>query len=83
MAYQDVGSMRAAISKVYRGPAWRRKVSWMSDNQIIAVYYSFLEKGKFDDVKRMKECSNASKKERSSTCEDVHQITFDELLHAM
>lgn len=34
--------MRDAILKVYPGKAWEDKVANMSDNQIIAVYYKFL-----------------------------------------
>ena len=40
--------MRAAIYEVYPGRKWKEKVLNMDDAQVIAVYYSFLEKGKFD-----------------------------------
>lgn len=43
-----VNQMAAKIISVYPNDAWRRKVNRMSDNQIIAVYYNFLETGKFD-----------------------------------
>ena len=43
-----VNQMAAKIISVYPNEAWRRKVNLMSDNQIIAIYYKFLETGKFD-----------------------------------
>lgn len=38
----SVDLMRDAILKVYDGQKWKDKVARMSDNQIIAVYYKFL-----------------------------------------
>lgn len=46
-----VDRMRTEISKVYSGQ-WINRVNRMSDSQVMAVYYSFLEKGKFDELKR-------------------------------
>ena len=34
--------MRSAISSVYMGEKWKRKVSIMPDGQVIAVYNKFL-----------------------------------------
>ena len=48
----SVEDMRAAIAEVYKGGRWLYKVENMPDNQVIAVYYSFLEKGMFDKPKR-------------------------------
>lgn len=47
-----VEEMRYAISKVYPGDTWRNRVAKMSDNQVVALYYKFLEGGKFDDFGR-------------------------------
>lgn len=44
----SVQQMRAAIYDVYPGRKWKIKVQNMPDDQVIAVYYSFLAKGKFD-----------------------------------
>lgn len=44
-----VDQMRDAIAEVYGGNKWKKKVSKMDDNQVIAVYYSFLNSGKFDE----------------------------------
>lgn len=42
-----VEEMRAAIAQLY-GPGWKWRVSGMSENQVIAVYFSLLERGAFD-----------------------------------
>lgn len=44
----SVEQMRSAIFDVYPGCSWKDRVRCMADNQVIAVYYSFCEKGKFD-----------------------------------
>jgi hypothetical protein len=38
--------MRKAVEKVYDGEKWKDKVSKMSEAQIIAVYYRFLNSKK-------------------------------------
>lgn len=43
-----VEQMRAAILAVYPGKKWQKKVSKMYDDQVIAIYNSFLRTGKFD-----------------------------------
>lgn len=48
MSYYSVDDMRDDISKVYKGPEWKKKVKRISDRQVMAIYYSFCEKGKFD-----------------------------------
>ena len=52
-----VNQMREYILKVYPGPSWKRKVAAMYDDQVIAVYYKFLESGKFDEKDKNKENS--------------------------
>jgi hypothetical protein len=42
----SVELMRKAILKVYPGEKWVHKVSNMSDRQIIAIYYKFLNENK-------------------------------------
>lgn len=51
----NVEYMRSQISKVYDGPRWKARVNLMPDNQVIAIYYSFLRTGKFDkkEVKKL------------------------------
>lgn len=43
-----VSQMRARIAEVYAGKAWRLKVDNMPEYQVIAVYHSFKESGKFE-----------------------------------
>ena len=43
-----VSQMRSAISNVYSGKGWKEKVSNMPECQVIAVYYKFLNEGKFN-----------------------------------
>jgi hypothetical protein len=40
--------MREAIAAVYPNNTWKRKVDAMPDYQVIAVYHSFKETGRFD-----------------------------------
>ena len=43
-----IQTIRAEISKVYPNDIWAKKVQKMSDNQAIAIWYSFQKAGKFD-----------------------------------
>ena len=45
-----VDNMRDAISSVYRTSSWRKKVDYMYDDQVIAIYYKFLKEGKLNKV---------------------------------
>lgn len=40
----SVPDMRRAIAKVYPGQNWKYKVAKMSDQQVIAVYFSFVQR---------------------------------------
>lgn len=62
-----VGYMRKKIKEAYTSKFWLNKVDEMPDDQIIAVYYSFLERRKFDKPKKKKE--------------EFHQITLEEWLN--
>lgn len=42
----SVNDMRIAVGKAYPGKNWIKKVMAMSDEQVIAVYKSFVESGK-------------------------------------
>ena len=44
--------MRIAITGVYPWPKWKQKVARMHDYQVIAIYYNFLQSGKFDKPKQ-------------------------------
>ena len=47
MPYLSIEYMREAISNVYSGEMWEKKVARMSDDQVFAIYNRFLNKGKF------------------------------------
>lgn len=47
-----VQQMKDAIVNVYRTESWRKKVENMYDNQVIAIYYDFLNRGILDKVLR-------------------------------
>ena len=48
MSDNSVEIMRRRIADVYPGFKWKEKVSRMYDDQVIAIFYSFAEKGKFE-----------------------------------
>lgn len=48
MSYYSVDYMREDISKVYNSPVWRERVKRMPDRQVIAIYHSFCETGRFN-----------------------------------
>lgn len=50
----NVPEMRNAISKVYLGRDWQRKVRDMCDGQVIAVYHSFIFRGLLSDKPKEK-----------------------------
>lgn len=41
-----VDNMRDAILKVYANDTWEKKVKGMSDAQVMAIFYNFVEHGK-------------------------------------
>lgn len=65
-----VEQMRQAISDLYPGWPWKLKVAAMYDDQVIAIYYSCLERGQFDKP-------SAS---RTSDGRKVKQLSIDDLL---
>lgn len=40
----DVNGMRIAIKKLYSNDTWSRKVDKMKDNQVMAIYFTQLNK---------------------------------------
>jgi hypothetical protein len=39
----SVEQMRISVEKAYPGEKWKKKVARMSDAQVIAIYYKFLD----------------------------------------
>lgn len=46
----SVDQMRDKISNVYESVSWKDKVRKMWDGQVIAIYFCFLQEGKFEEV---------------------------------
>lgn len=46
-----VSEMRRKIKSVYGNSTWDARVDRMADNQVIAIFYSMEEKGKFKKKK--------------------------------
>lgn len=44
----DVSNMRYAIAGAYPGNRWKEKVSYMPENQVIAIYNHFVRDGVFE-----------------------------------
>ena len=63
-----VSDMRVAISRIYSSEKWKQKVKYMPDNQVIAIYYGFWERGKFD------------KKPVTANPVEYKQLSFDDIL---
>jgi hypothetical protein len=57
--------MRAAISDVYSGKKWQRKVEKMHDDQVVAVYNNFLRTGKFEQREPEKHDKKKSRESHS------------------
>lgn len=47
-----IQQMKDAIRKVYDTASWKRKVDNMYDDQVVAIYYNFSERGILDKVLR-------------------------------
>ena len=77
-----IDQMRGEILKVYPGDAWKYRVARMHDNQVIAVYYSFKGKGKFDKPKKLTKRS-VPPIFNGYTFQDYEQLSFDDVLVGM
>lgn len=65
-----VTDMRMKIKDVYPGPTWSIRVDGMNDNQVIAIYHTFLENNMFEKVKKARKLKA-----------EGHQITIWEYLN--
>lgn len=54
----SVNDMRFIISHVYKGDKWKYKVEHMTDRQVMAIYFSFCERGEFDKKPKQPEKLN-------------------------
>lgn len=62
-----INEMRREISKVYSNDTWRNRVHFMPDKQVVAIYYNFLERNRFKEVKK-----------HDVNNKDPHQMTLGE-----
>ena len=70
-----IRQMRAILRKLYKSERWAQKVNAMPDNQVFAVYHSFLERGEFEKAKQKKKAPKPAFKAYVGT-----QLSFDDIL---
>lgn len=78
MSYYSMAYMYETVMGMYDGPKWRNRVLHMSDNQIMAIFYDYLERR---DKKLVEEHNRKSGKSKGfdpnvleSTDEKVEKI---------
>lgn len=64
----NVNEMRKVLLKMYPNDTWKYKVMNMSDNQVMAIYYTNKKSG------RLQELINANRHKSKE-----HQVTLNEL----
>ena len=52
----SINDMRFIISQVYKGDKWKYRVEHMTDRQVMAIYFSFCERGEFDKKPKVTAC---------------------------
>lgn len=45
-----ISQMREKVMEAYSGDNWKKKVRSMPNDQIIAIYYKLLHKGRIKDI---------------------------------
>lgn len=73
MSFLSLAHMYQVVRDMYDSPKWREKVKHMSDNQIMAIYFSKEEKDAARKAKRLK--STVQKK-----LEEVRGRNADEII---
>ena len=72
-----IQQMKDAIARVYRTESWQKKVDGMYDNQVIAIYYDFLNRGILDKVLRKEK-----PKEKHEPVEQYQQMSIFDLINS-
>ena len=72
-----VQQMKDAIVSVYDTTSWKKKVANMYDDQVIAIYHNFLQRGILNKVLRRERPGAAEKRELE---ERYEQLTVFDLL---
>ena len=77
-----IQQMKDAIVVVYDTASWKKKVANMYDDQVIAIYHNFLERGILDKVMRKEKPKVNVMVERSSTYTEPksQQMTIFDLM---
>ena len=65
--------MRREISNVYSGEKWKKRVKNMPENQVLAVYNSFVRTNRFEKQKEIEK-----KKEP-----EYKQLTFEDIFNSL
>lgn len=69
-----IDQMRAAIARQYPSRKWRERVEQMYDDQIVAIYYAWLERGYFK-----RKPGTSTSKPRPKGKLEIEQLTLDDL----
>lgn len=84
----SVDEMRCCIADVYTSYSWRHRVANMPEHQVISIYYSFLERGVFEQPPKKglspRERAKVREKKKLEEAKAVGltgvQLTFDDVL---
>ena len=76
-----IQQMKDAISSVYETKSWRRKVENMYDDQVIAIYHNFSERGILNKVLRKERPTIINRMETQEVKETYQQISMFDLLN--
>lgn len=71
-----IQQMKDAILNVYDTKSWKKKVDNMYDDQVVAIYYNFLERGILDKVLRKERPKSVNKSEPVEVYEQLSIFDF-------
>lgn len=72
-----IQQMKDAIVRVYDTTSWKKKVENMYDDQVLAIYHNFRERGILDKTLKRERPGTAEAREARENCE---QMSFLNLL---
>ena len=64
MTYSDIDVMRSDISKAYVGDAWKKRVKYMPDTQVFAIWNRLYEIGRFNKATNVSISSNPNSEDK-------------------
>ena len=71
-----IQQMKDAIANVYKTSSWRKKVSNMYDDQVIAIYHNFYNRGILNKVLRRERPATINKRKQE---DKYQQLTIFDL----